>query len=81
MVGNSAKFTTQGQVSLSCQLVRQTEEEVELHFVVSDTGIGIKQDKLDVIFDTFAQADGSTTRQYGGKSAHGGHPAHPFLIS
>ncbi|KAK4688001.1 osomolarity two-component system, sensor histidine kinase NIK1, partial [Tremellales sp. Uapishka_1] len=66
LIGNAVKFTTQGQVALSCRVKRYAENAVELEFCVADTGIGIKQDKLDVIFDTFAQADGSTTRKYGG---------------
>lgn len=66
LIGNAVKFTTEGQVALSCRLNGNKDGEVELEFCVADTGIGIKQDKLDVIFDTFAQADGSTTRKYGG---------------
>lgn len=66
LIGNAVKFTTEGQVALSCRVKASKDDEVELEFCVADTGIGIKQDKLDVIFDTFAQADGSTTRKYGG---------------
>jgi osomolarity two-component system sensor histidine kinase NIK1 len=68
LIGNAVKFTTKGSVALSCRVKRYDYDAnaVELEFCVADTGIGIKQDKLDVIFDTFAQADGSTTRKYGG---------------
>ncbi|KAJ9104139.1 hypothetical protein QFC19_004123 [Naganishia cerealis] len=71
LVGNAIKFTPKGSVACSCKLVGQGKDEngedaVWLEFCVADTGIGIKPDKLDVIFDTFAQADGSTQRQYGG---------------
>lgn len=66
LIGNAVKFTTEGQVALSCRVKARRDATVELQFCVADTGIGIKQDKLDVIFDTFAQADGSTTRKYGG---------------
>ncbi|OCF34070.1 atypical/HisK protein kinase [Kwoniella heveanensis CBS 569] len=66
LIGNAVKFTTKGQVALSCRVKGYVNNAVELEFCVADTGIGIKQDKLDVIFDTFAQADGSTTRKYGG---------------
>nr|XP_019015052.1 atypical/HisK protein kinase [Kwoniella pini CBS 10737]OCF53833.1 atypical/HisK protein kinase [Kwoniella pini CBS 10737] len=66
LIGNAVKFTTKGQVALSCRVKGYVNNAVGLEFCVADTGIGIKQDKLDVIFDTFAQADGSTTRKYGG---------------
>lgn len=66
LIGNAVKFTTKGQVALSCRTQMYLDGAVELQFCVADTGIGIMQDKLDVIFDTFAQADGSTTRKYGG---------------
>lgn len=66
LIGNAVKFTTKGQVALSCRLLRDMEDAVELEFCVADSGIGIEQNKLDLIFDTFAQADGSTTRKYGG---------------
>lgn len=67
LVGNSVKFTTKGQVALSCRLAGLDEQgNYILEFCVADSGIGIKPDKLTVIFDTFCQADGSTTRKYGG---------------
>lgn len=67
LIGNAVKFTSRGQVALSCRVKHYHDtESVALEFCVADTGIGIKPDKLDVIFDTFAQADGSTTRKYGG---------------
>ena len=66
LIGNAVKFTTKGAVALSCRSKGYINGAVELEFCVADTGIGIRQDKLDVIFDTFAQADGSTTRKYGG---------------
>lgn len=66
LIGNAVKFTTKGQVALSCRLLRDMGDAVELEFCVADSGIGIEQNKLDLIFDTFAQADGSTTRKYGG---------------
>jgi CheY-like chemotaxis protein len=66
LVGNSVKFTNQGEVVVN--VTRQTEEadDVFLHFTVSDTGIGISPEKQKKIFDAFNQADASTTRQYGG---------------
>lgn len=64
LVGNAVKFTQHGCVALSCRLA-DYEEDTDistLEFCVADTGIGIKPDKLNLIFDTFCQADGSTTR-------------------
>jgi osomolarity two-component system sensor histidine kinase NIK1 len=67
LIGNAVKFTAKGHVALSCKIQEIIDEKnVLIEFCVADTGIGIRQDKLDVIFDTFAQADGSTTRKYGG---------------
>ena len=67
LVGNAIKFTPskvtrKGHVALSCRLLAKDEQHVTLEFCVSDTGIGIAKDKLNLIFDTFCQADGSTTR-------------------
>jgi CheY-like chemotaxis protein len=66
LLGNSIKFTEQGEVVVSVAVVGQTAEEVCLHFAVKDTGIGIPPEKQRVIFEAFSQADSSTTRQYGG---------------
>ena len=70
LIGNAVKFTSEGQVALSVRVKGYQDikgkRHVALEFCIADTGIGIRQDKLDVIFDTFAQADGSTTRKYGG---------------
>lgn len=68
LIGNAVKFTEAGgRVALKCTLAKMVNPgEAMLEFCASDSGIGIKQDKLDVIFDTFCQADGSTTRKYGG---------------
>jgi two-component system sensor histidine kinase/response regulator len=66
LVGNALKFTEQGEVGLRVQSDVVEEGASTLHFIVSDTGVGIAADKLAVIFDAFGQADTSTTRQYGG---------------
>jgi len=67
LVGNAIKFTPskisrKGHVALSTRLLALDDASVTLEFCVTDTGIGIAKDKLNLIFDTFCQADGSTTR-------------------
>ncbi|TVY47153.1 Histidine protein kinase [Lachnellula occidentalis] len=69
LVGNAIKFTEHGEVALTIRKAPQdhcTTNEYAVEFCVSDTGIGIQADKLDLIFDTFQQADGSMTRKFGG---------------
>jgi osomolarity two-component system sensor histidine kinase NIK1 len=70
LVGNAIKFTEHGEVSLTIQKASQVQSgspgEYAIEFIVADTGIGIPSDKLDLIFDTFQQADGSMTRKFGG---------------
>ena len=66
LTGNAVKFTQQGEIVIQVQVETDQEEQVELHFTVRDTGIGIPEDKRDVIFEAFCQADGSATREYGG---------------
>ncbi|HUI07790.1 MAG TPA: response regulator [Verrucomicrobiae bacterium] len=66
LVGNAIKFTEQGEVVVRAELDAQDGDDVRLHFSVRDTGIGIPKDKQGIIFEAFAQADGSTTRKYGG---------------
>ena len=66
LLGNAIKFTDRGEVRLRVGVASQPPGEVCLHFAVIDTGIGIPRDKQDVVFDAFAQADGSATRRHGG---------------
>ena len=66
IAGNSLKFTEEGEIVIRVEMESETTDSVKLHFMVSDTGIGIPQDKLDSIFKNFEQVDGSTTRKYGG---------------
>jgi CheY-like chemotaxis protein len=66
LVGNAIKFTEEGHIRLTVALGKNGEFEAALLFSVEDTGVGIPADKLDVIFESFRQLDGSTTRKYGG---------------
>ena len=66
LVGNAIKFTDKGEVMLHVERQSQSESALDLHFFVSDTGIGIPEDKQQTIFEAFEQADSSTTRKYGG---------------
>jgi len=66
LLGNGIKFTERGHVVLNITLEAQSANTVTLRFLVQDTGIGIAADKLNLIFESFAQADISTTRRFGG---------------
>ncbi len=66
LLANAIKFTERGEVAVEAQVESIDDERVMLHFVVSDTGIGIPLSKHQDIFGAFAQADASTTRRYGG---------------
>lgn len=66
LVANAIKFTSAGEVSLRVYAEEVASDAATLHFIVSDTGIGIAGNKLEEIFESFAQADTSTTRKYGG---------------
>jgi signal transduction histidine kinase len=66
LVGNAIKFTDEGAVGLKVVADVIEENASILHFIVSDSGIGIAPEKFDMIFDSFNQADASTTRHYGG---------------
>jgi signal transduction histidine kinase/DNA-binding response OmpR family regulator len=66
LVGNAIKFTQRGHVVIAVNVAEQTKAGAVLHVEVSDTGIGIDAGKLDMIFEPFSQADGSTTRRFGG---------------
>ncbi|MDD5134723.1 MAG: response regulator [Phycisphaerae bacterium] len=65
LLSNSVKFTEQGYVKIFAHKVSKDNNPF-VEFAVSDTGIGIPAEKLGTIFDSFTQADGSTTRKYGG---------------
>ncbi len=63
---NAIKFTEKGYVNVTVSVVRKTPEEVRLNFDVEDSGIGLTDQQKARLFDPFAQADSSVTRQYGG---------------
>lgn len=66
LVSNAIKFTQRGSIVVSCDLVEQANDKATLKFMVSDTGIGIPEDKINTVFEEFTQADNSVTRKYGG---------------
>jgi signal transduction histidine kinase/DNA-binding response OmpR family regulator len=66
LIGNALKFTSEGEIALKVRMELIEDTSSTLHFIVSDTGIGIAAEKLQSIFNSFSQADTSTTREYGG---------------
>jgi PAS domain S-box-containing protein len=66
LAGNAIKFTQQGEVAVRVSLISEADDKVVLRFSIRDTGIGIAEDKLNLLFQKFAQEDSSTTRKYGG---------------
>ncbi|MBF0519664.1 MAG: response regulator [Nitrospirae bacterium] len=73
LIGNAVKFTDKGEIVVEVEIEEligssggNVSEKCMLKFSVSDTGIGIPMDKLNIVFDRFTQADSSTTRRYGG---------------
>jgi signal transduction histidine kinase/CheY-like chemotaxis protein len=66
LVGNAMKFTKQGSVVIRCECGTETEDGFMLRFAVEDTGIGISAGVIPKLFESFTQADTSTTRRYGG---------------
>ena len=66
LISNAVKFTTKGKITVRVHLVSENEEQATVEFSVTDTGIGIAEDKTDKIFEYFHQASSSTSRLYGG---------------
>ena len=66
LVSNSIKFTNKGKISITASQLSRSENRVEIRFTIEDSGIGIPKEKLNMIFYSFAQADGSSTREFGG---------------
>ena len=66
LLSNAIKFTDTGEVVVKVDLVGEADAEIAVRIEVTDTGIGIDADRIDLLFQSFAQADASTTRRYGG---------------
>jgi PAS domain S-box-containing protein len=66
LLENAVKFTSEGEIVLEVDVIREIKNRVLLKFSITDTGVGIPSDKLQNLFDPFTQADSSTTRRYGG---------------
>ena len=66
LVSNAVKFTTEGFITVSVKLIEEDDQQATVQFSVSDTGIGIAENKLERIFENFQQASSGTSRLYGG---------------
>lgn len=66
LLSNALKFTSVGKITLQVLLTARVEEKAELFFIVSDTGIGIAEEDMDKLFQSFSQVDASISRKYGG---------------
>lgn len=66
LIGNAIKFTHTGEVVVRAELMERSEKKAQIRFVVVDSGIGIAPQRREAIFNSFTQADMSTTRKYGG---------------
>ncbi len=66
LVGNAVKFTEQGSVTVKAKCVSETAEQATIEIEVIDTGIGIAEERRSAVFESFTQADGSSTRRHGG---------------
>ncbi|NOX33771.1 MAG: response regulator [Deltaproteobacteria bacterium] len=66
LIGNAIKFTHVGEVFVKCEMLKDSYQKAVFLFTVKDTGVGIPEDKQEKIFKSFSQADGSTTRRFGG---------------
>ncbi|MDM8568419.1 response regulator [Thiotrichales bacterium HSG1] len=66
LINNAIKFTSVGTITLYIKQIQSKNKQIKLHFTVQDTGVGISDDVVPNLFDAFTQANGSTTREFGG---------------
>ncbi|MBN2522321.1 MAG: response regulator [Bacteroidales bacterium] len=66
LISNAVKFTHEGEIEVGVDLAEQYDQNITLLFHVADTGVGIKQKQIETIFNSFTQAEESTSRKYGG---------------
>jgi len=66
LANNAVKFTPSGEILVNVGVIEQTEDEVQLHFSVTDSGIGLTAEQIQGLFQPFTQADGTITRRFGG---------------
>ena len=66
LISNAIKFTSKGKITIHVRLLASSEENVSIEFAVSDTGIGVAENMIPKLFESFQQANSSTARQYGG---------------
>ena len=66
LIGNAVKFTDEGEIIVRVSVLEESENQVSLRFAVSDTGVGIAEDKQHQLFEAFSQVDSSVTRRHGG---------------
>ena len=66
LVGNAIKFTKNGRIAVRAEIIEDAEEEVLARFTIEDTGIGIPEDRRELLFESFSQVDASMSRKYGG---------------
>jgi len=66
LISNAVKFTDKGKVEIQTKLIKKNKNKVKIEFSISDTGIGLSKENANKLFESFSQADTSTTRKYGG---------------
>ena len=66
LANNAVKFTERGEIIVNISLLKEENNQVELQFSVKDTGIGLTQEQIGKLFQSFSQADATTTRKFGG---------------